>query len=99
MEKIAVLFVDGNQIPLEKVIFKLSVKYVTGVGLSVSHLEFALRGFLLKLCVSDSALSPLPPGILQHFLNLERGRKKRRVVSLRYCPLPLDRRDFALVRL
>ncbi|KAG0581637.1 hypothetical protein KC19_4G267700, partial [Ceratodon purpureus] len=61
VEKIAVLFADGNQIPVEKFIFKLCLKQVTGAGLPTSHLEFALRGFLLKLCVNDSALSPLPP--------------------------------------
>lgn len=70
MEKIAVVFLDGNQVPVEKVIFKLCLKQVT--GLPTSQLEFALRGFLLKLSVSDSALLPLPPGT--HFTLFEKPR-------------------------
>ncbi|XP_024372421.1 DNA polymerase zeta processivity subunit [Physcomitrium patens] len=60
-EKIAIKFLDANQIPVEKVIFKLCLKKLTGTGLPAQHLEFALRGFLLKICVSNSALPPLPP--------------------------------------
>lgn len=63
-EKIAIKFLDANQIPVEKVIFKLCLKKLTGTGLPAQHLEFALRGFLLKICVSNSALPPLPPGTI-----------------------------------
>jgi mitotic spindle assembly checkpoint protein MAD2B len=59
VEKIAVLFVDGNQVPVEKVMFKLRLKQMPGAA--AGHIEFALRGFLLKLCVSPP-LPPLPPG-------------------------------------
>lgn len=40
--------------------FKLGLKQLSNAGVPAEHLEFALRGFLLKISVCDAILSPLP---------------------------------------
>lgn len=62
MDKVTLVVVDINQVPAEKFVFRLGLKELSSAGVPAQHLEFALRGFLLKISLSDALLSPLPPG-------------------------------------
>jgi len=61
VEKVALLVTDSNHIPVEKFVFKVSLKQLSKAGVPAQHLEFALRGFLLKLSVCSPLLSPSIP--------------------------------------
>lgn len=61
VQKFAVAFFDRKQIAVEKFVFKLSVNQAFRAKVPVSDLEYALRGFLIKLPLSESLLTPLPP--------------------------------------
>jgi hypothetical protein len=62
VDKVTLLVVDSKQTPVEKFVFRLGLKQPSSAGVPVQHLEFALRGFLLKLSASDALLLPLPSG-------------------------------------
>jgi len=68
VDKITLLVVDINQTPVEKFVFRLGLKQLSSAGVPAQHLEFALRGFLLKISVSDALLSPLPSGTNSDYL-------------------------------
>lgn len=65
VEKVAVIFVDNSNqtTALEKFIFDFSLKQLIRSSLQPNEMEFALRGFLLKLSVCEPLLQPLPPGL------------------------------------
>jgi hypothetical protein len=65
VEKVAVIFVDNSNqtTALEKFIFDFSLKQLIRSSLQPNEMEFALRGFLLKLSVCEPLLRPLPPGL------------------------------------
>ncbi len=69
LEKLAVLFIDANDRPVERLVFQVKVlKEIHGaIGggdrhhrLSLDDLEHMLRAMILKIQVSDAMLSPLP---------------------------------------
>ena len=73
LEKLAVLFIDANDRPVERLVFQVKVlKEISGAGaagldgegdrdlISCDDLEHMLRALILKIQVSDAMLSPLP---------------------------------------
>lgn len=65
MERVAIIFFGMDDVPLEKFIFKLSVKQSEGIKVEEAELEFSLRSFLIKLSVSESLTRALPRGRCQ----------------------------------
>ncbi|XP_024372420.1 DNA polymerase zeta processivity subunit-like isoform X2 [Physcomitrium patens] len=61
VDKVTLLVMNKNRTLEEKFVFSFGLKQLSTAGVPAQHLEFALRGFLLKISVSDSFLSPLPP--------------------------------------
>lgn len=64
VEKVAVVFFDSNQTPVERFVFKLNVNQNFAASLPVNDIEYSLRTFLIKLSVSEPLLRPLPQGLL-----------------------------------
>lgn len=62
IERVAVIFFNSENIPVERFVFKLSVNLSYGSKVEETDLEFSLRSFLIKLPVSESATKALPPG-------------------------------------
>eukprot|EP00039_Didymoeca_costata_P022028 m.3488 g.3488 ORF g.3488 m.3488 type:complete len:203 (-) comp2780_c0_seq1:174-782(-) len=62
VDKVSVVITNENRDPLERFLFELltPAEWENNVTLSHDELERALRGFLLKLSISDAFLSPLP---------------------------------------
>ncbi|BBN01823.1 mitotic spindle assembly checkpoint protein MAD2B [Marchantia polymorpha subsp. ruderalis] len=60
VEKVAVVFFDSNQTPVERFVFKLNVNQNFAASLPVNDIEYSLRTFLIKLSVSEPLLRPLP---------------------------------------
>ncbi|KAF6155145.1 hypothetical protein GIB67_019671 [Kingdonia uniflora] len=60
VDRVAVLFFNKENIPLERFIFKLQVNHSYGSNFQESDLEFSLRSFLTKLSVSESLTKALP---------------------------------------
>ncbi|XP_031378094.1 DNA polymerase zeta processivity subunit [Punica granatum] len=54
VERVAVIFSDENNVPVERFIFKLAVNPSYGSKVDDADLEFALRSFLIKLPASGS---------------------------------------------
>ncbi|XP_022149583.1 DNA polymerase zeta processivity subunit [Momordica charantia] len=61
VERVAVIFFNGENIPVESFIFKLMVNQSYESKVEDSDLEFALRSFLIKLSVSGPLTKVLPP--------------------------------------
>ncbi|KAI6688887.1 hypothetical protein NL676_025715 [Syzygium grande] len=59
IERVAVVFFDTENVPLERFIFKLSVNQSYGSKVEDADLEFSLRSFLIKLSVSQPLTSAL----------------------------------------
>ncbi|KAF7851573.1 hypothetical protein BT93_L3572 [Corymbia citriodora subsp. variegata] len=59
IERVAVVFFDTEDVPLERFIFKLSVNQSCGSMVEDADLEFSLRSFLMKLSVSQTLTSTL----------------------------------------
>ncbi|XP_065870942.1 DNA polymerase zeta processivity subunit [Euphorbia lathyris] len=59
VERVAVVFYNNDNIPVERFIFKLNVNQSYGSKVEGS-LEFSLRSFLMKLSVSGSLTKVLP---------------------------------------
>ncbi|XP_030448123.1 DNA polymerase zeta processivity subunit-like isoform X1 [Syzygium oleosum] len=59
IERVAVVFFDMENVPLERFIFKLSVNQSYGSKVEDADLEFSLRSFLIKLSVSQPLTSAL----------------------------------------
>ncbi|CAK9217443.1 unnamed protein product [Sphagnum troendelagicum] len=83
VEKVAVIFVDNSNqtTALEKFIFDFSLKQLIRSSLQPNEMEFALRGFLLKLSVCEPLLRPLPPDcsweLIAYVTNLSRDTIKK----------------------
>ncbi|KAH9291827.1 hypothetical protein KI387_042983, partial [Taxus chinensis] len=60
VERVAIIFSDKNQIPVEKFVFRLIVNKSFKSDFLANDIEYALRAFLLKLSVFESKLQPLP---------------------------------------
>ena len=67
MERVAVIFFDTENIPLERFIFKLSVNQSCGSNVEEANLEFSLRSFFIKLPVAEPLTKVLPRGKCQVF--------------------------------
>lgn len=62
MERVAVIFFNADDVPLEKFVFKLTMNQSYGSAVEEVDLESSLRSFLIKLSVSESLTKELPPG-------------------------------------
>ncbi|KAG7646538.1 DNA polymerase zeta processivity subunit [Arabidopsis thaliana] len=60
VERVAVVFFSEDNVPVERFIFKLTIKPSCAALVEEGQLEFALRSFLIKLSVSKSLVKPLP---------------------------------------
>ncbi|KAJ0046541.1 hypothetical protein Pint_05016 [Pistacia integerrima] len=65
VERVAVIFFNADNIPVERYIFKLMINQSYGSKVEEGELEFSLRSFLTKLSVSQSLSKVLPNGSLQ----------------------------------
>lgn len=64
----AVIFFNGENIQVERFVFKLIVNQSYESKVENSDLEFALRSFLIKLSVTEPLTKTLPPGETFFFL-------------------------------
>ncbi|KAK9275499.1 hypothetical protein L1049_022766 [Liquidambar formosana] len=60
VERVAVIFFDINNIPVERFIVKLTVNQSYGSKVEEAQLEFSLRSFLIKLSVSEPLTKAIP---------------------------------------
>ncbi|TXG51003.1 hypothetical protein EZV62_023527 [Acer yangbiense] len=60
VERVAVIFFNTDNIPVEKYIFKLNINQSCSSNVEEGALEFTLRSFLIKLSVSQSLSRALP---------------------------------------
>lgn len=60
VERVAVIFFNADNIPLERFIFKLVMDQSCGSKVEEGDLEFSLRSFLVKLSVSEGLTKVLP---------------------------------------
>ncbi|KAI9174922.1 hypothetical protein LWI28_024627 [Acer negundo] len=60
VERVAVIFSNTDNIPVEKYIFKLNINQSCSSNVEEGALEFTLRSFLIKLSVSQSLSRALP---------------------------------------
>ncbi|XP_057724301.1 DNA polymerase zeta processivity subunit isoform X1 [Arachis stenosperma] len=61
VDRVAVVFFNTDNVPLEKFIFKLTVNQSYGSSVEGVDLQISLRSFLAKLSVSESLTKKLPP--------------------------------------
>lgn len=61
VERVAVIFFNADNVPLEKFVFKLAMNLSYGSAVEEVDLESSLRSFLIKLSVSESLTKKLPP--------------------------------------
>jgi len=54
------VFFSEDNVPVERFIFKITIKPSCAALVEEGQLEFALRSFLIKLSVSKSLVKPLP---------------------------------------
>ncbi|XP_047332430.1 DNA polymerase zeta processivity subunit isoform X2 [Impatiens glandulifera] len=62
VERVAVVFFNAENIPLERFIFRVSVNQSYGEKVEEADLQFSLRSFLIKLPLSEPLTKPLPMG-------------------------------------
>lgn len=60
VERVAVIFFNNENIPIERFMFKLNVNQSHGSKVEDADLEFSLRSFLVKLSVSEPLSKVLP---------------------------------------
>ncbi|GKV37041.1 hypothetical protein SLEP1_g45109 [Rubroshorea leprosula] len=60
VERVAVIFSNNDNIPVERFVFKLTTNQCDGLDVEESGLEFSLRSFLIKLSVSQPLMKVLP---------------------------------------
>ncbi|KAL5579814.1 hypothetical protein UlMin_012256 [Ulmus minor] len=60
VERVAVIFFNNDNTPIERFMFKLTVNQSYGSKVEEADLEFSLRSFLLKLSVSEPLTKFLP---------------------------------------
>ncbi|KAK7243902.1 hypothetical protein RIF29_38715 [Crotalaria pallida] len=63
VERVAVIFFNADNVPLEKFVFKLPMNLSYSSAMEEVDLESSLRSFLIKLSISESLTKELPPGI------------------------------------
>ncbi|XP_057724305.1 DNA polymerase zeta processivity subunit isoform X4 [Arachis stenosperma] len=73
VDRVAVVFFNTDNVPLEKFIFKLTVNQSYGSSVEGVDLQISLRSFLAKLSVSESLTKKLPPGLQSHQLGVKSG--------------------------
>ncbi|XP_057451135.1 DNA polymerase zeta processivity subunit-like [Lotus japonicus] len=61
VERVAVIFFNSGNVPLEKFVFKLAMNQSYGSAVEEVDLESSLRSFLIKLSISESLTKELPP--------------------------------------
>ncbi|KAL3329468.1 hypothetical protein AABB24_036517 [Solanum stoloniferum] len=61
VERVAVIFSDSNNVPIERFVFKINVNQSYGSKLEEADLEFSLKSFFIKLPLSQSLMKVLPP--------------------------------------
>lgn len=62
VERVAIIFYNTENVPLERFIFKLFVNQSYGAKVEEADLEFSLRSFLIKLPLSETLTKVLPRG-------------------------------------
>ncbi|GAU26323.1 hypothetical protein TSUD_56210 [Trifolium subterraneum] len=62
VERVAVIFFNADNVPLEKFVFKLGMNLSYGSAVEEVDLQFSLRSFMSKLSISESLTKKLPPG-------------------------------------
>ncbi|XP_078447302.1 DNA polymerase zeta processivity subunit-like isoform X2 [Wolffia australiana] len=62
VDRVAVVFYDREQVPVEKFMFRLALNQSQSSMVEERDLEFSLRAFFIKLSVSEALTKPLPPG-------------------------------------
>ncbi|XP_058752013.1 DNA polymerase zeta processivity subunit-like isoform X2 [Vicia villosa] len=60
VERVAVIFFNADDIPLEKFVFKLAMNLSYGSSVEEVDLQFSLRSFMSKLSISESLTKKLP---------------------------------------
>ena len=60
MERVAVIFFDSDNNPVERFMFKLTVDQSCSSNIREADLEFLLRSFFIKLPVIESVTRVLP---------------------------------------
>ncbi|CAK9174975.1 unnamed protein product [Ilex paraguariensis] len=60
VERVAIIFFNNENIPVERFIFKLTVNLSYGSRVEEADLEFSLRSFLIKLPLSEPLTKVLP---------------------------------------
>ncbi|PRQ30591.1 putative HORMA domain-containing protein [Rosa chinensis] len=60
VERVAVIFFDSDNNPMERFMFKLTVDQSCGSNVKEADLEFSLRSFFIKLPLIESATKVLP---------------------------------------
>ncbi|MED6152412.1 DNA polymerase zeta processivity subunit [Stylosanthes scabra] len=61
VDRVAVIFFNSDNVPLEKFVFKLAVNQSYGSAVEEVDLQTPLRSFLSKLLVSESLTKKLTP--------------------------------------
>lgn len=64
MERVAVIFFDNNNVPIERFVFKVNLNLSYSSKVEETDFQFALRSFLIKLPVSEPLTKVLPRGKL-----------------------------------
>lgn len=68
MDRVAVIFFDDGDVPIERLIFGLNVNQSYNSKVEQADLEFSLRSFLIKLPLSEPLTKVLPRSKdLRHF--------------------------------
>lgn len=62
VERVAVIFFNADNVPLEKFVFKLAMNLSYGSAVEEVDLQVSLRSFMSKLSISESLTKKLPPG-------------------------------------
>ncbi|KAL2247772.1 UNVERIFIED_CONTAM: DNA polymerase zeta processivity subunit [Sesamum indicum] len=60
VDRVAVIFFDDGDVPIERFVFKLNVNQSYNSKVEGANLEFSLRSFLIKLPVSEPLTKVLP---------------------------------------
>ncbi|KAG6390789.1 hypothetical protein SASPL_148534 [Salvia splendens] len=61
IDRVAVVFLDDDALPIERFVFKLNVNQSYSSKVQQADLEFSLRSFLIKLPLSEPLTKDLPP--------------------------------------
>lgn len=62
VERVAVIFFDNNNVPIERFVFKVNLNLSYGSRVEETDFQFALRSFLIKLPASEQLTKVLPQG-------------------------------------